>query len=239
MLIFLSFVTTAPASENNEQPNNKQVLVISTHYSPPWSFDDCTGAEIDVIKLAFKEVGISVVCSFSSYARLVQNFVDLKVQFASPVIKMEGDQVGAFYSANFVPYVDVIASFENKTITLEDLADSKIVAYQKAQQYLGSDFLKATQTATIYRELPGRDEQIKMLARKRVDYIVGEKNILNTLANQLFPDKKLYINLVLQKWDIRASSHQKATMDKFNQGLLAIRKKGLIQKTFERYGVIK
>lgn len=71
------FVGAANANPDRKNPDHyiNGKLVIYSHYSPPWSFKQCYGAEIDIIKLAFKEVGIAVHCYSVSYARLVKLFL--------------------------------------------------------------------------------------------------------------------------------------------------------------------
>ena len=164
-------------------------LLIATHYSPPWSYTNCTGAEIDIIKAAFKVSNIEIECISSSYARLVTTFLNKQVLFASPVAKMEGKKVGAHYSKRFIDYTDVAVSFEKKSVSLSQMVSSNIVGYQKASQYLGDEFHSLTKNAKLYREIAGRDNQVQMLKRNRIDYIVGEKNILKlnleTLINIL------------------------------------------------------
>ncbi len=213
-------------------------LIVSGHYSPPWSYRDCSGAELDIIRAAFKEVSIEIDCEITSYARLVKKFTQKKSLFASPVVKSEGEKVGAYYSSAFVHYVDVAVSYESSNISLKELADKKVSAYQKASLYLGSEFSKIMEKNKSYKEMPARDAQLKMLYLKRVDYVVGEKNILHNLSKALYPRKKLYNNIVLKKWDIRAGSPDKELMKKFNKGLSIIKKKGQIREIYKRYGII-
>lgn len=242
LLILTSFSSLSfeilPAQSVELKTDSIKTVVISTHYTPPWSYKDCSGAEIDIIRLAFKQVGLTIECSYSSYARLVQNFMERKTQFASPIVKTDGDSVSAIYSDNFIPYVDVVASFEEKQITIKDLHRKTFVAYQNAQKYLGPNYAYATKKARYYKELPGRDEQIRMLARGRIDYVIGEKNILITLAKRLYPNRKLHVNLVLKHWDIRAGAHNPELMQQFNKGLRAIKQQGKVKEIFSQYEVV-
>ncbi len=236
-LLFLLFVAHFTMASPNFYKNGK--LVVSTHYSPPWSYKDCRGAEIDIIRLAFKEVGIEITCKSSSYGRLVANFLAKKTLFASPVVKSDGNKVGAFYSDSFISYVDIAASFNNSKISFKDLESSNLVAYQNASDYLGKRFKHISKKAKSYNEIPGRDGQVRMLGMSRVDYVVGEQNILNSLAKKIYPNRTLYNNMIIKKWDVRAGSHDKVLMMKFNKGLRIIKKKGKIKEIYSKYGVVK
>jgi polar amino acid transport system substrate-binding protein len=213
-------------------------LIISTHYSPPWSYGDCTGAEIEIIRAAFKKEEIELTCETTSYARLVKNFTSKKTLFASPVVKLEGQKVGAYYSDPFIKYVDVGVSFSKGNISLNNLFNKIILSYQKASTYLGKGFKEVVEKSKSYKELPDRDSQIKMLNAKRVDYVVGEQNILHTLSKSLYPKSTLYTNIVLKKWDVRAGSHNKDLMQRFNRGLRKVRSEGLIKKIYKKYKII-
>ena len=159
--------------------------------------------------------------------------------FASPVPKFEGDKVNAVYSEKFVDYVDIVASFNKQPVRIIDMYKSRIMAYQNAHHYLGEAFLALSKNAASYREIPGRDNQLAMLAKGRVDYLVGEQNVLHSLAHTMYPNKTLYTNLVLKQWDLRAGSHDKALMAKFNKGLAIIKSKGEIRKTYQKYQIIQ
>lgn len=240
-LICLSLLPFASlANERNNTSYYKgDKLIISTHFSPPWSIEDCNGAELEIINESFKAVGIDIICNSSSYARHAKNFADKKVLFASPIVKSEGDKVGAFFSERFIDYVDVVASFKPGRIKLSDLHNKNIVAYQKAELYLGNNFSKAIKKAKTYRETPGREGQMRMLQKGRVDYIVGEYNILNYLAKKDFPNLQLHVNHIVKKWDVRAASHDKKLMSKFNEGLRSIKKNGVYTKIMRKYKLEK
>lgn len=216
-------------------------LIVFTHYSPPWSFEDCRGAEIDIVRLAFKEVGIEIQCISSSYERLVKMFHNKRVVFASPVTRVEGEKVGAYYSSRFIEYVDVIVSYKDPeaNIDLSKLKGARVVGYQNAKAYLGNDFATAITKAKSYKETPNREGQLKMLSSGRIDYLVGEKNILHHLSKKLFPNRALYTNAEMKRWEISAGSHDKSLMEKFDKGLNAIREKGLIKEVYEKYHILK
>ena len=115
-------------------------IVIGTHYSPPWSNGDCTGAEIDVIKEAFSFSGISIECKYYSYARLVRTFLDKKVIFATPITKFDGDSKNVYYSDKFHRYVDVVIGLEKSEVSLKSMTNKRVVAYQGARNYLGDEY---------------------------------------------------------------------------------------------------
>ncbi|MCO4753843.1 MAG: transporter substrate-binding domain-containing protein [Bacteriovoracaceae bacterium] len=239
-LLILSFSTLADGQQGLGQVQwgfEDGKLTVFTHYTPPWSFKECRGVEIDIIKAAFQSQGVEIHCASSSYERLVKMFVSKRALFASPVVPMENTKSKAYYSASFINYVDVVASYNENLGKLSDLKDKRIVAYQNAHSYLGGDFKEAVSQAESYTELPGRDGQLKMLANGRVDFIVGEWNILKHISNELFPDRKLKKHFVLKKWALGAGYHSKELMSKFNKGLGLIREAGVVDKIYKEYGI--
>jgi len=223
------------ASESHYE-NGK--LIVGTHYSPPWSYKDCSGAEIDIIRLAFREKGIGITCAYSSYGRLVSNFKQKKLLFFSPIVLQEIKANKAYAATGFIKYTDVVASYKKHSLNISELGTKKFVAYQKASEYLGPKYREQTQQSQYYREMPGRESQLLMLQKKRIDYVVGEYHILRELSKAMDKDKDLKRNLILKKWDIRAASYDKDIIKKFNEGLEAIKKKGLIKNVFKEYNII-
>ncbi len=214
-----------------------KTITVGTHYSPPWSDGKCFGAEIDIIKESFSYSNIKVQCKYFSYARLVRSFINKEIDFASPITKFDGDVVKAFYSDNFIPYVDVALGLKNQTISVNDLSQYNIVAYQGAKNYLGDKYVSAVSKSPSYFETSDRDSQLEMLKSHRVELIVGEKNIMINLASKIIK-KDVYTNVVLKKWDIRAASYDKELIESFNKGLRIMKKKNRIKEIFKKFNII-
>ncbi len=235
MKIILIIITILNLSSFAKQPPIK----IATHYSPPWSNGDCTGAEIDIIKAAFKIESIEIECVYYSYGRLVKYFKSGHSEFSTPITRVDGDSVHAYYSDSFHKYSDVVLSYSDKKITLNDFKGKRILAYQGASEYLGEDYRAATKMARSYVESSDREGQIELLQKKRVDYIIGEVNLLMFLAKKSNVPTKVYANLVLKKWDIRSASHKEELMKKFNSGLKKLKENGTVDKIYQQYHIIK
>ncbi|EQC46234.1 ABC transporter substrate-binding protein [Bacteriovorax sp. Seq25_V] len=214
-------------------------IKVATHYSPPWSNGDCTGAEIDIIRESFRQEGEEIECHYYSYGRLVKNFKSKITDFATPITRIDGDNSQAYYSEPFHKYSDVVISLYNKKISLKDFKDKRILAYQGASNYLGPEFQKVIKQAKSYIETSDREGQIESLQKKRVDYIVGEVNLLHYLSQKVKPKVKVYTNLTIKKWDIRSASHKKNLMLKFNRGLNKLIKNGTVDKIYQQYHIIK
>ena len=210
-------------------------IVIGTHYSPPWSNGDCTGAEIDVIKEAFSYSGISIECKYYSYARLVRSFLGKKIVFATPITKLDGDTKNVYYSDKFHRYVDVVIGLDKSLVSLNSMSDKRVVAYQGARNYLGDEYKNISKNSS-YLETSDHLSQIEMLLNDRVDYVVGEKNILHHLAKR-FNGKTVYTTNTIKSWDIRSASHNKSLMKKFNFGLSKMKKKGRVKEIFNKYKI--
>ena len=211
-------------------------LLIGTHYSPPWSDGSCAGAEIDIIKEAFSYHKIKIKCQYYSYGRLVKSFVERKVDFASPIAKFDASDLKVYYSDRFHEYVDVVISLKKEKISLDHLKGKSIVAYQGASRYHGDLFHEISKEKT-YHETADRESQLKMLEAGRVDYIVGERNILKYIANNKIKIK-VHTSFILKTWDVFAASHRKDLMEKFNFGLRKMKKKGRIKEIYKKYGII-
>jgi len=236
--MFVATTILGGDTEDKSVVNNNDVVVVFTHLNPPWAYKYCRGAEIDIVKAAFAQVGKKVRCQYRSYARLMRDFSHKKQMFTTSIVKVNLP-LDVSLSAPFVHFIDVVASFKTEgDITIESLAGQRVVAYQHAANYLEKELAPVTQQMRLFRELPGRAEQLRLLAMGRVDYIIGDVNILKTLAKELFPKRTLHINLVLTQWDVRSATHDPELMALFNQGLEKIRRNGQFDQIRDQYHLV-
>ncbi|MFY0676760.1 MAG: hypothetical protein JXR18_05690 [Neptuniibacter sp.] len=83
-------------------------VIVSTHYMPPWIFNDCTGAAMEIIGSAFAVQGVEVSCVVSSHKRMIHDFTHNRTNFAFPFPKSLLKSQDAFLTAPFVKFTDVV-----------------------------------------------------------------------------------------------------------------------------------
>src|SRR5262245_25701701 len=86
LLIAVSALAAPPA---NDIATGMKRIVVGVHESYPWSYSESggviAGQEMEIIEEAFKTQGIEVQFRIMSYSRLVFEFQNKRLDFASPV----------------------------------------------------------------------------------------------------------------------------------------------------------
>lgn len=215
----------------------RRTLVVGVHESYPWSYSSpgniIRGLEKDIIEAAFETQNIGVQFRAMSYSRLLTEFQNKRLDFASPVAI---DVPGAFFSDTYLPFHDVAVTLKSRGITVDriaDLAGKSVMAYQEATKVLGPEFSSAV-TKGRYTEMANRGEQIRQLFDRHVDVVVGESRISLCLAEQLFGRDQLTQHPVFAQISYGGASWDKRLMEQFQAGLKLIRQNGQYQKILAR-----
>ena len=225
----------APAGKESSSATKK--IVVGVHESYPWSYstrgNPIKGQEKEIIEEAFKTQNINVEFQIMSYSRLVFEFQNKRLDFASPIAF---DIPGAFYTDKYLPFRDVAVTLKSKNIQVDqmsDLSGKSVVAYQQAKTVLGPEF-SAMMSKANYKELPDRDWQITMLFKGRVDVVVGESRISSCLAEKLYGKDLVTVHPVFPQVSYGGAAWDKTLVDQFQAGLKAIKQSGVYQKILNR-----
>ena len=225
----------APAGKDG--PSATRKIVVGVHESFPWSYSErgkvIAGQEKELIEEAFKTQHIDVEFQIMSHSRLVFEFQNKRLDFASPIAF---EIPGAFYTDKYLPFRDVAVSLKAKNVKIEQMADlsrKSVVAYQQAKEVLGPEF-SAVMNSAKYQEQPERDVQITMLFDGRVDVVVGESRISLCLAEKLYGKGLVTVHPVFAQVSYGAATWDKTLVDQFQAGLKAIKQSGVYQKILSR-----
>lgn len=220
-----------------------KTVLIGVHESYPWSFAEgntIKGAEVDFIAAALNQKGVSFKFEISGYDRLLDRIGKKQLDFASPIPDELIQKFGGAKTDDYMFYTDIAMTLKGKKIsTYKNLHGMRIVSYQQAKNFLGKDFQNALKMAKSYKELAERDGQIRMLKSKRVDVVVGEKQILLGLAKKYKIRDKVEVGLVLKKWNIQGLVFDKKLLNDFNEGLKKIKQDGTYDAIVRKWDLIR
>ena len=215
-------------------------LRVGLHLSAPWSFFNAEGErdgiEYQLVSRILQRADLTVVYEFHSYNRLLKQFADGKLDCASPVaIAIEG----ASYTQPYLPFQDIAVSLAEQALVLDNLtqlAGLRIVAYQQARQVLGPAFSQAVADAS-YMEIAERELQLELLFNQRVDVVIGERRVLQYLAAQLSPQRKLKLHPLFAQKQYPAACWQPDITAILDKGLQQMKDSGELQQVLEQFSL--
>lgn len=213
---------------------------------PPYVMVDAagkfSGLEYDIIVAALAAKGHTVKPQQMPLARLVETFKAGGIQGAAPILAATNS--GGTLTDSYLTYNNVAMALKASNLKIGAIADLKglgVVAFQTATRALGPDFAAAVEGNPKYVEEAQQVTQIRLLANKRVDVVVGESRILNWFLRspetgvdpatpvvefRVFPPTNYSV----------AFSNPKYAAD-FNEGLAAIRKNGTYDSLLAKYAM--
>ena len=229
--------TKVAASMTKDLAPEVSKVVVGVHESYPWSYTEpgnlIAGMEREIVEAAFRTQGVEVQFKIFSYSRLIIEFQNKRLDFASPIAFA---LPGAFYTEQYLPFMDVAVTLKSKNLLVEqmsDLAGKSVVAFQQAEKVLGPEF-SALVNKGKYQELPDRSSQIMMLFDDKVDIVVGETRISSCLAEKYYGKDKLNVHPIFEHVSYGGAAWNKALVDKFHAGLKAIQQSGVYQKILNK-----
>jgi polar amino acid transport system substrate-binding protein len=236
----LPVTSAAAALTVKDIPPEKRKIVVGVHESFPWSYSEpgnvgnvITGQEKEIIEAAFMTQNIEVRFQILSYSRLIFEFENKRLDFASPIAF---EIPGAFYTDKYLPFRDVAVTLKAKNTKIDQMSDltgKSLVAYQQAEKVIGPEFSVLVRKGK-YQELAERDLQIKMLFDGRVDVVVGESRISSCLAEKYYGKNSVSIHPVFKQVPYGGAAWDKDLVDQFQNGLKAIKQSGVYQNILNR-----
>ena len=212
---------------------------VGVHISPPWSFEnklgEILGVEKDIIEKSFANKGYSVSFEIYGYSRLLVEFSNQHLDFASPIT---APMEGAYLTDIYLPFQDVSVSLSRRGLridAIEDLVGRNVVAYQQAHQVLGEKYRNLVASQDSYLEFAGRNNQLEMLFVERVDAVVGEKRILTYVADNNHGPDQITIHHIFPETHYGGAARSKKIVDDFNAGLVELRRSGEYEKILNQY----
>ena len=217
-------------------------MVFGQSLAPFANERDGRGIEIDIIRAALAVAGHQLKPSFLPQARLPVAWLAREFDAAATLTPDSG--VVAAYSEVYIDYEDVVVAKRGRfrpTLTVADLTGLRVVGFQNAARYLGSDFAAMVSANRHYREQADQLSQLRMLFGGQADVIVVERHIFEHQLGQLmesrFKERAFAVDMfyLFDKIPYRVAFRDAALRDDFNQGLTSIKKSGELARITARY----
>jgi len=139
-------------------------------------------------------------------------------------------------------YSDVAVSKKAKKVTvksIEDLADLKVVSYQRATILLGKQYHQAVKKNQYYREVAQPEDQAKLLATDLVDVSIGDKyiffNSLQTWSKGRMASDDFVIHPIFPPVSSSMGFTKQTHCDEFNVALAKFKKSGDYQMVYDSH----
>ncbi|MCP3129541.1 ABC transporter substrate-binding protein [Shewanella sp. KJ2020] len=207
---------------------------------PPYILEDTrSGLEIDIIKAAFREMGMSVNFKFYSRKRQLLYFNQERVDAVMTMSQLNG--VRGYWSESYIEYDNVAISLASRQLKINSIAQLQnysIIAFENARLLLGPEFAAVAAKAR-YSEVDNQLSQNNTLYLGRIDTVVADRYVftaLNQLVEQnVAPQQPVSYHLVFPPTPYRMVFHNSVARDIFNQGLAKIKANGVYEALVAQY----
>ncbi len=212
---------------------------------PPYlSQDGSSGLERDIIYQALIEAGYTKIniinvhylraielAKLGSIDAIASNQSNTHYAQALPSIN------SSLATLDYVDCAITLASRHLQLTTIDDYYDKRIWAFKGAGYTLGPDFQDMSEANSQYSEDFDQLKQLDMLAMKRIDVAISDRNIFSGKLRQSphYKELKFKFNTIGQTTPRVIRSTSKALIEKFNEGLNRIKDNGNYRKIFEAY----
>lgn len=208
---------------------------------PPYVFKSSnSGIEYDIIKEALAYKGHVLVPVYVPFAR-TPSFLQTGKADAAATILDAYEESSFFYSDSHISYQNVAITLKERNLkidTISDLSGKKILAFQKANIYLGSEFAKYCSAPSIYSEIANQETQIGMLYKNRVDVIVMDIYIFyyyKKMTKLFKTEKPIVVHKIFTPTNYKVAFTEKSVRNDFNEGLAALKASGKYDMIFKKY----
>ncbi|MCX9134859.1 transporter substrate-binding domain-containing protein [Aeromonas veronii] len=224
----------------------KQLRVGVSFSMPPYIIDQGPrGIELDLIRSAFAGTTYEIVFEYLPVARTFRQFESGKLD---AIINVTPGMVDpALLSAPVLIFHNRVFTLNDTHInTLDDLLPLRVVAFQRATDFLGGEFAAMANNNPRYTETAKQQAQVSLLLVGRVDAIVLDELIFQYFWAQAQNDvrlKEAFRTAKIRQADLfpptycHFAFHSADARTLFDRQLEAMRKDGRYQQIFAAYGV--
>ncbi|QPF72406.1 amino acid ABC transporter substrate-binding protein [Roseateles sp. DAIF2] len=201
------------------------------------------GIEIDIIRAALQAAGHGLRISFVPQARVPVALQSGQCDGAATITPDSG--VAAAYSEVYIHYQDYLIAPKGRFAqapSIAELGRLRLVAFQKAAEYLGPAFAQMARANPRYKEEADQLSQLRMLFAGQAEAIVAERHIFEHQLGQLrsssrFREQPFEVEFfaLFDKIPYRVGFRNPALRDDFNSGLARIRAEGVLARIEAAY----
>lgn len=228
--------------------NDEKELKLSLSLSiPPWVMrDEDSGLKLEVLRKALEVVGYKIRPVYVSNARAYKLFehrqLDAVLSPSRPVIH------SGYLSQSIVSFQNVAISLKKKGfpehIPISFLNNKSVVAFQKAQQFLGAEFGDMAKNNESYEEISQQSLQLNLLFLREVDFIVMDRSVFGYFwkdaVENVYPgDPRFLQDIQVHELFEPTVYHylflERSVRDEFDLGLKKIKGDGIYDKLVKDY----
>jgi len=197
---------------------------------------DTRGIELEIMTKALAFKGHSFKPLYTTYERLNGELQSGHVD-AAATVRPELDNI--FYSKEFVYFHNFAITRKNALPmkAMGDLVGRSLVAWQGATKDLGPAFAAASKQASVYKEIPDQQRQVKLFLKERVNTIIIDGSIFKFWTREMGENPKdfTYNSLFGGKTSFVVGFRSKKLRDDFNAGLAKLHASGEYKDIFRRF----
>lgn len=224
----------------------RELKIVFASYTPPYVFqspiDNRPGILVEIVQQALAEAGHTIEPLFLPLGRGFQLLEEKRVD----AITISKNTLGldAHYSDYCIEYHNFAIGLESRPFPIEripDLRGLSIVAFQKADVYLGEAFAKTVADNPQYVEMANQENQVHMLLKGRIDLAIMDRSIFQFYQNKLVSEGEVSGDVRVRFYDLfepsryRGAFADREIRDSFNQGLRKLRESGAYQAIYTKY----
>ncbi|WP_448548745.1 substrate-binding periplasmic protein [Thalassotalea fusca] len=221
------------------------ITVAFPEHIPPWVIQtEERGISIDIVSQALASEGVTVIPYYIPFTRMASV---LNQESVDAVAMVEGRKIkNGCYSDITTYFSTSLISLEKSNFQLsriDELIDKRTLAFQDASKIF-PDLKLLAEKSSQYQEIANQENQVALLFKERVDFIVVDENIFHFWRHALtkvdsskpvvFHELDL-ISSIQVKSPTRVVFKEQSSCDAFNNGLAKLVESGEYQHIIDSY----
>lgn len=212
---------------------------------PPWVIQsENSGISVDIISQALKTQGFTLIPHYIPFSRMVSILENKDID---GVALVEGNKIKNKYYSDTTSYFSTsllsLSKHNFQLTSLASLYDKRTMAFQDASKVF-PDLAQLANNSVHYQEIANQENQVALLFKERVDFILLDKNIFHYWRHKLTKvdtsEPVTFHNISLvSAISVKSPTHtvfkDKYIRDAFNKGLALIIKSGEYQRIIDYY----
>ena len=219
-----------------------EVSVMTSSSIPPYAIAaQNNGIVVDVLTSAFAWEGVSVRFLYASNRRVAQEFDEGHVDGVYNLPCTE-DRTERFFSVPIIDYAPVVVTLESNHLSInriEDLDGKRLVAFQRARDFLPQAAQALVEADHSYSEVSDQSLQVEMLLAGHADAIIIDERIFTYYYQRtiraLTTSDRINIHHLFLPMRRCAVFRSKSNRDVANRGIEHVRATGEYDLILARY----